>query len=160
MRSAVIICYNSYSANTKVYSKVGSLYDLQGFIISCYTTVASIYTNQNMFLLIRPDEDQSVLYLWAPLPVDRNITEMYFILFILPQFVENWVFIESSGVVFLNKLNIILYIWVLICIYFLFLCLFFPIYWFQMIYFANYLGFKVYTGDVEDSNAHVWNMIH
>lgn len=77
---------------------------------------------------------------WAPLPADKNITEMYFILFILPQFVENWVFIESSGV-FFNKLNIILYIWVLICIYFLF-CAFFPIYWFQMIYFANYLGFK------------------
>lgn len=80
-----IICYNSYSANTKVYSKVGSLYDLQGFIISCYTTVASIDTSQNMFLLICPDEDQSVLRM----PADRNITEMYFILFILPQFVEN-----------------------------------------------------------------------
>lgn len=102
MRSAVIICYNSYSAKTKVYSKVGSLYDMQGFIFSCYTTVASIYISQNMFLLMHPVEDQSVLRMSTSTCRQKHNTEMYFILFILSLFVENGVFIESSGVFLMN----------------------------------------------------------
>lgn len=123
-----------------MYSKVGSLYDLQGFIISCYTTVASIDTSQNMFLLICPDEDQSVLRMSTSTCRQKHNRNVFYLIYFAPvcwKLSVYWIF----WCFFFYKLNIILYIWVLICIYFLF-CAFFPIYWFQMIYFANYLGFK------------------
>lgn len=123
-----------------MYSKVGSLYDLQGFIISCYTTVASIDTSQNMFLLICPDEDQSVLRMSTSTCRQKHNKKCILSYLFCPSLLKIECFLNLL-VFFFNKLNIILYIWVLICIYFLF-CAFFPIYWFQMIYFANYLGFK------------------
>lgn len=79
-----IICYNSYSANTKVYSTVGSLYDLQSFIISCYTTVASINTSQKMFLLIRPDEDQSVLRMSISTCRQKHNRNVFYLIYFAP----------------------------------------------------------------------------